>query len=454
MKKKLFFVAAILGISLAVLGLSLLSNQGAAIAAEMDGDDEAVIIVQKSATSSQSGYKISFTAPITGLAALQETGLVIVTKDYGEMGIAVCSIDGVGCPADDCFCDPDGKSWSYFHWEDDQWEASAVGPSSYELDDGAVDGWYWGVWDDKPSTTTNYYFSAYSALDWLATQQSDEDGGYGSASSSIESMFSIGSANIRSGDWKRSTDAPSLLGYMLGKGTAYSKDGAAEAGKLIAALVSSQGCLPFGTMSPMDYYDTETGKYADGAGFHTWGMIGSIAMSETVPVSATNYLKTLQLSSGGWEWVEGGFGNGEDTNTTSLAIQALIAVGEANDSDAILNGLAWLKSTQNDDGGFPYDPDSDWGTNSDTNSTAYVVQAILAAGQDPLSEYWSKNNITPIDYILSMQQDDGSFKYQTNVDLLLSATQQAIPALLEKYHPYLISSLDDCDTCFLPQIIR
>jgi hypothetical protein len=430
MKKKLFFVAAILGISLAVLGLSLLSNQGAAIAAEMDGDDEAVIIVQKSATSSQSGYKISFTAPITGLAALQETGLVIVTKDYGEMGIAVCSIDGVGCPADDCFCDPDGKSWSYFHWEDDQWEASAVGASSAEIIDGAVDGWYWGAWGDKPSTTTNYYFSAYSALDWLKTQQKG-DGGFGSDSASVEAMLSIGAADIKASDWVSNTK--SLMDYFDDddRGKDYSENGGAEAGKLGFAVDKSQGVYGADWKTAMQYYNDTTGKFGEGAGRQSWGMLGTAALDEgsfgdnknaSIPAKAVEYLVGLQKDSGGWEW-ESPFG--EDTNTTSLAIQALIAAGEAKDSEAVVKGLNWLKSAQNDDGGFPYNPTSEWGTDSDISSTAYVIQAIMAAGQDPLSLYWQKKGNSPISYMLDLQNENGSFPGYSE----LVSTQQAIPAL-------------------------
>jgi hypothetical protein len=41
---------------------------------------------------------ITFTAPISGLAALERSGLALVTSAT-EWGPAVCSIAGVGCPA-------------------------------------------------------------------------------------------------------------------------------------------------------------------------------------------------------------------------------------------------------------------------------------------------------------------------------------------------------------------
>ena len=46
---------------------------------------------------------INFTAPISGLRALELTGIPVVTASFG-WGTAVCSIAGVGCPASDCFC--------------------------------------------------------------------------------------------------------------------------------------------------------------------------------------------------------------------------------------------------------------------------------------------------------------------------------------------------------------
>jgi hypothetical protein len=56
--------------------------------------------------------KVEFSSStISGLNALLNSGLDVVTKDMG-WGIAVCSIEGVGCPASDCFC-AFPKYWSY-----------------------------------------------------------------------------------------------------------------------------------------------------------------------------------------------------------------------------------------------------------------------------------------------------------------------------------------------------
>ncbi len=58
---------------------------------------------------------ITFTAPITGLDALLQTGLDIVTQET-SFGTAVCSIEGVGCPADNCFCSAT-NFWNYLNWD-------------------------------------------------------------------------------------------------------------------------------------------------------------------------------------------------------------------------------------------------------------------------------------------------------------------------------------------------
>lgn len=78
---------------------------------------------------------------ISGLAALRETGLPIVTKDFGgELGEGVCKIGDVGTDT----CDFTAGYWAYFHGTPaGGWETSPTGASSYRFHDGSVDGWVW-----------------------------------------------------------------------------------------------------------------------------------------------------------------------------------------------------------------------------------------------------------------------------------------------------------------------
>ncbi|MEV0095176.1 prenyltransferase/squalene oxidase repeat-containing protein [Streptomyces sp. NPDC050738] len=64
-----------------------------------------------------------------------------------------------------------------------------------------------------------------------------------------------------------------------------------------------------------------------------------------------------------------------DTNATSAAVQALVALG--GHDDTVKKSTDWLKSVAGKDGGWSYVP----GGPSDANSTAVVVGALAAAGE-------------------------------------------------------------------------
>ena len=65
--------------------------------------------------------------------------LVSQTTSFGQ---AVCSINKVGCPATNCFCDPK-QFWAYYHLEGNAWKAAAEGAGSYVPANGAVEGFAW-----------------------------------------------------------------------------------------------------------------------------------------------------------------------------------------------------------------------------------------------------------------------------------------------------------------------
>jgi len=160
-------------------------------------------------------------------------------------------------------------------------------------------------------------------------------------------------------------------------------------------------------------------------------MLGWRAAGETVPVTATNYLKSLaDTSEGGWALI----GPGSDVDMTALALEALMAADEPLTSTAVISGLAFLRGQQVANGGFVGHLGS-----SNTNSTAFAVQSLLAAEEDPLSAGWASVSGThPISYLLTMQLPEGSFAFvdpQQGANLL--ATQQAIPALVGRPFPFL-----------------
>ncbi|CAM5427314.1 hypothetical protein SAVIM338S_02411 [Streptomyces avidinii] len=118
-----------------------------------------------------------------------------------------------------------------------------------------------------------------------------------------------------------------------------------------------------------------------------------------------------------------------DTNATAAAVQALKTLGG---QDAAVNkGVAWLKSVQNEDGGWAYVP----GSPSEASSTALVASALSVAGQKP-AEIKSKAGKSAYDGLLSFQlgcsaepaADRGAFAYQPTADGKLPANADATAA--------------------------
>lgn len=114
-----------------------------------------------------------------------------------------------------------------------------------------------------------------------------------------------------------------------------------------------------------------------------------------------------------------------DTNSTAAAVQALAAT----DGHGIAVGKAvdWLKSVQNEDGGWGYYP----GGPSDTNSTSVVIGALTAAGTDPADV--RKSGKSPYDALPAWsipcdQDGGGALAYQADKKGKLLANADATAA--------------------------
>ncbi|WP_405799739.1 prenyltransferase/squalene oxidase repeat-containing protein [Streptomyces sp. NBC_01506] len=100
-----------------------------------------------------------------------------------------------------------------------------------------------------------------------------------------------------------------------------------------------------------------------------------------------------------------------DTNSTAAAVQILAAL--TTHPDAMNNGLNWLTSVQNADGGWGYSA----GAPSDANSTGLVIGA-LAAGGAPVGTRLSTRDRSPYQALNSFaipcdaKEGGGAFAYQ------------------------------------------
>jgi hypothetical protein len=237
-------------------------------------------------------------------------------------------------------------------------------------------------------------------------------------------LLALGANRLDAHAWPSGEGQSSAAAYVTNSGAPFAALGPAESGKLATALAATASCWPTGAPRPTDYYDEDLGAYSSETGFHLWALLGALALGDDVPAAAVQTVLDRAQPDGGWEWSAGW---GTDTNTTALAVQALRAAGLPTDAPTIQAAIEFFRSAQFEDGGFVYDPTgADQG--SDVNSTAYVIQGLIAAGEEPAS--WRVKGISPIDYLLRAQSADGSFEWQPNTGANSRSTQQAAVALL------------------------
>jgi hypothetical protein len=99
-------------------------------------------------------YTISFNGTISGLQALKMVASVETVSFGGNLGDAVCKINGVGNAATSgtCLVGPGGAYWRYFRAAPGAtgWSYSSTGASGTTVSDGAVEGWYYGASGSPP----------------------------------------------------------------------------------------------------------------------------------------------------------------------------------------------------------------------------------------------------------------------------------------------------------------
>ncbi len=212
------------------------------------------------------------------------------------------------------------------------------------------------------------------------------------------------------------------------------KDAGEGAKALRAALAAGKNPRAFAGTDLIAFlqseYDPATGFY------HPYNLfrnnLAIIALAEAgqpIPAKAVAALAADQNPDGCWGWPIGG--DITDTDTSGLALHALAAAG-APQHPAARQCIARLRAMQNDDGGWElsgiYDDQV-----SNADSTALVVQGLVAAGWDPESPPFVRDQ-DAVQALLSFQAADGAFWWRHDQPgTLLLGTTQAIQPLLMTY---------------------
>jgi len=168
---------------------------------------------------------------------------------------------------------------------------------------------------------------------------------------------------------------------------------------------------------------------------HMWSILALASAGYKIPQQekAKEWLLNHQNEDGGFGWMEG---TASDTDDTGIAIQALVVLGEVPESSvAIKNALKYQKNCQVEDGGFSCG--DEWmGSKSNAASDSWVLQGLMAVGENPVGEKWEVNGKNPVSHLLSLQNGDGSFNFTSDTSSSpMTMTAYTIMALAQKPFP-------------------
>ncbi len=283
--------------------------------------------------------------------------------------------------------------------------------------------------------------AADDALDYIRTLQ-NTDGGFpafgadSEAGATIDVIFAFVAADVDPHTVKKDGNSP--LDYLEDQAAAYATTPGHTAKLVLGLAVAEEDPGDFAGQDFLDLmeanFDSVSHSYGDGVLDHEIYMLARAGLDLSAAQGSASYLKSKLTAGGCWEFSDG---FGCDTNTTALGIQALLAAGKEPSDSSIEDALDYLEDAQNDDGGWPYDPLSAWGTDSDANSTAFVLQALVAAGEDVDEDnrWEAASGKTPLEALIAFQLDSGAFEWQPGGGANFMATYQAVPALVLEPYP-------------------
>jgi energy-coupling factor transport system substrate-specific component len=143
---------------------------------------------------------------------------------------------------------------------------------------------------------------------------------------------------------------------------------------------------------------------------------------------AAGWLEHQQNGDGGFGF--GVHGSPSDVDDTAAALQALVDAGARN-AGVLRAATGFLIGAQNPDGGYPQQR----GGESNAQSTAWLVQGLIAAGHNPGSVR-RRGSRSPLAYLESLRSPDGSVRYsRTGAQTPVWVTAQALIALAGKTFP-------------------
>jgi hypothetical protein len=304
-------------------------------------------------------------------------------------------------------------------------------------------GWVGQAMAAPPASST-----AENAAGWLRGQQQPDGGfpgfqGGSDPSATADAAVAFAAAGIDPASVKR--DGHSIIDFLTASAGSYGTSVAGAAKLTLAAVAAGENPREFGGVNLISqlqsHLDQAGGLYDEQIFTHAYAMLALVAAGETVPSNAITALEHHQAADGSWSFSGSTDPEQGDSNTTAIAVQALNAAHSGN-SAPIEKAFEYLKTVRMPDGSYTYQPGGASPPAGDANSTALVIQALIAAGRAPETGVAG----SPLDALVRFQNQDGAFRFRddTPADSAL-ATVQAIPALMFMPLPIVPSGFSQAD---------
>jgi len=300
-----------------------------------------------------------------------------------------------------------------------------------------------------PATHAIQYLSANQRSD--GSLDMSTAGGFGNPGATMDFAMDVAATGVDPGTVHQPAGA-GIYDYLAVQAPTLVADAGATA-KLLLALAAGNNppsrfdYHDFGgqdllgkltSASPGGFYHpggTALGSYGNGATFtQALAILAAKATGGTPPPAALTWLKGLEnqgptkdaqvtaFTAKGWSTAASSNAAQGDTNSTAIALEALNSV---RDGSRNAPALAWLHTQQNSDGGFPFETPGGY-TISDPNSDAFVIQSLVATGEN-LSA-WTISGKSPLTNLLTFQDSAGGGIGLPTPDTFTTAL--AVPAAL------------------------
>jgi hypothetical protein len=246
--------------------------------------------------------------------------------------------------------------------------------------------------------------NAQRALQWLQCTQQQPNGQIGSGGNPIarSAEVALGLAAAGQPASMMRVGTLSLADYLK---TAASTDVGTN-GELLLARAAQSDAGPTATVAAQlqaskSASGSNAGEYGSDIFSDALAILGLRADNQAVGQDAIAFLKSQQKADGGWS-ADNTDQFGEDSNTTALVLQALIAAGVAPSDMTVVGGFSYMQSVFGN-GGFGDAP----GSGPDPNSDELGIEAVLAAGLQT-DAAWNGRLQQALQYLAGQQITSGT----------------------------------------------